>query len=283
MFFPPDPSPLQRAALLGFHAFCALVFLFLLAPIVVIVPLSFNSGPFLTYPLEGLSLRWYEDFFTSPQWLPALQNSFVVAVATTVLATPLGTLAALGLVRSNFMMKRLVVALLISPMIVPVIIIAIAVYFVFAPLRLTGSLAGLVLAHTVLAVPFVVIAVNATLQGFDATLWRAGASLGARPIFVFRRVVLPLIAPGVLSGALFAFVASFDELVTTIFLAGPQQRTLPLQMFDGVREQVSPTITAAATLLIALSVVLLGSVELLRRRARRLQANRMEPAGLNAH
>jgi putative spermidine/putrescine transport system permease protein len=274
MFLPPEPSPLQRAALFGFHAVCALVFLFLLAPIVVIIPLSFNSGPFLTYPLEGLSLRWYEDFFTSPRWLPALQNSFIVAIATTILATPLGTLAALGLARSNFPLKKVVVGLLISPMIVPVIIIAIAVYFVFSPLRLTGSLTGLVLAHTVLAVPFVVIAVHATLQGFDPTLWRAGASLGARPTLVFRRVVLPLIAPGVLSGALFAFVASFDELVTTIFLAGPQQRTLPLQMFDGVREQISPTITAAASLLIALSVLLLGSVELLRRRGRRLQAAR---------
>ena len=272
MFLPPEPSPRQRAALLGFRAFCAMVFLFLVAPIVVIVPLSFNSGPFLTYPLEGLSLRWYEDFFTSPRWLSAVQNSFVVAVATTILATPLGTLAALGLVSSNFALKKVVVALLISPMIVPVIIIAIAVYFVFSPLRLTGSLTGLVLAHLVLAVPFVVIAVHATLQGFDPTLWRAAASLGARPMLVFRRVVLPLIAPGVLSGALFAFVASFDELVTTIFLAGPQQRTLPLQMFDGVREQVSPTITAAASLLIALSVLLLGSVELLRRRGRRLQA-----------
>jgi putative spermidine/putrescine transport system permease protein len=274
MFLPPDPSPLQRAGRYGLYGVCGLVFLFLVAPIVAIVPLSFNGGAFLTYPLEGVSLRWYEDFFTSPRWLPALRNSLVVAGATTLLATPLGTLAALGLVRARFALKPLVVGLLISPMIVPVIIIAIAVYFLYAPLGLTGSLAGLVLAHTVLATPFVVIVVHATLQGFDSTLWRAGESLGARPLAVFRRVVLPLIAPGVVSGALFAFVTSFDELVTTIFLAGPAQRTLPLQMFDGVREQISPTITAAATLLIAVSVVLLGTVELLRHRFRRLQGGR---------
>jgi putative spermidine/putrescine transport system permease protein len=252
LFLPPHPTPIQQAGRAGLHLFCALVFLFLLAPILVIMPLSFNSGPFLIYPLEGLSLRWYEDFFTSPQWLPALRNSLVVAVATTLLATPLGTLAALGLVRANFRLKPLVLGIILSPMIVPVIIIAIAVYFAFAPLRLTGSLVGIVLAHTVLATPFVVIVVHATLQGFDSTLWRAGESLGARPPTVLRKVVLPLIAPGML----------------------PRQRTLPLQMFEGVREQISPTITAAATLLIVVSVVLLGSVELLRQRGRKLQGGR---------
>ena len=274
MFLPPEPSPMQRAGRLGLRGFAALVFIFLLAPIVVIVPLSFNSGTFLTYPLEGFSLRWYEDFFLSAAWLPALRNSVIVATATTAIATPLGTLAAFGLVRADFALKPLIVGLLISPMIVPVIIIAIAVYFAYSPLHLTGSILGLVLAHVVLAAPFVVVVVHAALQGFDATLWRAGTSLGARPVTVFRKVVLPLITPGVLSGALFAFVTSFDELVTTIFLAGPEQRTLPLKMFDGVREQISPTITAAATLLIAVSVVLLGVVELLRQRGRRLTALR---------
>jgi putative spermidine/putrescine transport system permease protein len=277
MFLPAHPSALQRLGRLGLYGFAGLVFFFLLAPIVVIIPLSFNSGSFLTYPLAGFSLRWYGDFFYSAGWLPALRNSVVVAVGTTAIATPLGTLAALGLVRANFSWKRLLVGLLISPMIVPVIIIAIAVYFIYSPLHLTGSLLGLVLAHVVLAAPFVVVAVHATLQGFDPTLWRAGSSLGARPIELFRRVVLPLIAPGVLSGALFAFITSFDELVTTLFLAGPEQRTLPLKMFDGVREQISPTITAAATLLIAVSVVLLGSVELLRRRGRRLAVRARSP------
>jgi putative spermidine/putrescine transport system permease protein len=274
MFLPPDPSPVQRAGAYALYLFCALIFLFLLAPIVVVVPLSFNSGAFLVYPLEGLSLRWYDDFFTSPRWLPALRNSLVVASATTAIATPLGTLAALGLVRADFRLKSVAMGLLVSPMVAPVIIIAIAVYFAYAPLGLTGSFTGLILSHTVLASPFVVIVVQATLQGFDSALWRAGASLGAGPMTVFRRVVLPLIAPGVISGALFAFITSFDELVTTIFLAEPAQRTLPLQMFDGVREHISPTITAAATLLIAVSVVLLATLELLRSRGRRLQRRR---------
>ena len=274
MFLPPYPSPLQQALRFGYYGFCALVFIFLVVPIVAVVPLSFNSGTFLTYPLEGFSLRWYDDFFTSPRWLPALRNSVVVGIATTAIATPLGTLAALGLVRAEFRLKPLVIGLLISPLIVPVIITAIGIYFVYSPLGLTSSRLGLVLAHAVLATPFVVVVVHATLQGFDPALWRAALSLGAPPGAVFRKIVLPLIAPGVIAGAIFAFTTSFDEIVTTIFIAGPEQRTLPLQMFDGVREQISPTITAAATLLIAVSVVMLGAIEALRRRSARIYARR---------
>ncbi|MBA2548123.1 MAG: ABC transporter permease [Burkholderiaceae bacterium] len=274
MFLPPYPSPLQQSLRFAYHGFCALVFLFLVLPIVAVVPLSFNSGAFLTYPLEGFSLRWYEDFFTSSRWLPALRNSIVVGLATTAIATPLGTLAALGLVRADFRLKPVIVGLLISPLIVPVIITAIGIYFVYSPLGLTSSRIGLVLAHTVLAAPFVVVVVHATLQGFDPALWRAALSLGAPPLAAFRKIVLPLIAPGVISGAIFAFTTSFDEIVTTIFLAGPEQRTLPLQMFDGVREQISPTITAAATLLITVSVVLLGVIEALRRRSARTYGRR---------
>jgi putative spermidine/putrescine transport system permease protein len=274
VFLPPYPSLLQQALRFGYYGFCALVFVFLVVPIVAVVPLSFNSGTFLTYPLEGFSLRWYDDFFTSPRWLPALRNSIVVGIATTAIATPLGTLAALGLVRAEFRLKPIVVGLLISPLIVPVIITAIGIYFIYAPLGLTSSRLGLVLAHSVLATPFVVVVVDATLQGFDPALWRAALSLGAPPVVMFRKIVLPLIAPGVISGAIFAFTTSFDEIVTTIFIAGPEQRTLPLQMFDGVREQISPTITAAATLLIAVSVVMLGAIEALRRRNARIYAQR---------
>jgi putative spermidine/putrescine transport system permease protein len=263
-------SPAERIWRVLFYGYCGLVFLFLLLPILAVMPLSFNAGAFLTYPLEGLSLRWYTDFFTSPRWVPALRNSVLIALATTAIATPLGTLAALGLVRADFALKPLLVGVLISPMIVPTIITAIGIYFLYAPLGLTGSYLGLILSHTVLAVPFVVVVVHATLQGFDTRLIRAGESLGARPLWVFCRVVLPLIAPGMISGAVFAFTTSFDELVTALFLAGPAQRTLPLQMFDGVREQISPTITAAATLLIVISVLLLATVELLRGRSRRL-------------
>jgi putative spermidine/putrescine transport system permease protein len=272
MFFPSHPSPLQRALRFGFYGFCVLVFTFLVVPIVAVVPLSFNSGTFLTYPLDGLSLRWYDDFFNSPRWLPALRNSIIVGIATMAIATPLGTLAAFGLVRAEFRLKPAVVGLLISPLIVPVIITAIGIYFVYSPLGLTSSRLGLVLAHTVLATPFVVVVVHATLQGFDPAVWRAALSLGAPPIVAFRKVVLPVIAPGVIAGAIFAFTTSFDEIVTTIFIAGPEQRTLPLQMFDGVREQISPTITAAATLLIAVSVVMLVAIEVLRRRNARIYA-----------
>jgi putative spermidine/putrescine transport system permease protein len=259
-------TPMGRISRGAFYAYCALVFLFLVVPILTVVPLSFSSDTFLTYPIPGLSLRWYEDFFTSPRWLPALMNSLLIAAATTLIATPLGTLAALGLVRVKFRLRPLFVSLLISPIIVPGIITAIGMYFVYAPLGLTNSYIGLILAHTVLAAPFVVIVVLAALEGFDPNVMRAGASLGAPPITVFFRIVLPSILPAVVAGAVFAFATSFDEIITAIFLAGPTQRTLPLQMFDGLRERISPTITAAATLLIIVSVLLLTTVELLRRR-----------------
>jgi putative spermidine/putrescine transport system permease protein len=266
----PYRSPLQRTWRYVLYAYCGLVFAFLISPILAVMPLSFNPSSFLTYPMSGFSLRWYEDFFTSPRWLPALKNSLFVASVTTAIATPLGTLAALGLVRAEFPLKPLVTGLLISPMIVPVIITGVGAYFLYAPLGLTDSYVGLILSHVVLATPFVVIVVHATLQGFDPNLWRAGASLGATPARVFLKVMLPLIAPGLLAGAVFAFTTSFDEIVTAIFLAGPERRTLPLQMFDGLREQISPTITAAATLLVAVSVLLLVTIELLRRRSRRV-------------
>jgi putative spermidine/putrescine transport system permease protein len=259
-------TPMGRMSRGAFYVYCAFVFLFLVVPILTVIPLSFSSDTFLTYPIPGFSLRWYEDFFTSPRWLPALMNSLLIAAATTLIATPLGTLAALGLVRVKFRLRPLFVSLLISPIIVPGIITAIGMYFVYAPLGLTNSYIGLILAHTVLAAPFVVIVVLAALEGFDPNVMRAGASLGAPPITVFFRIVLPSILPAGVAGAVFAFATSFDEIITAIFLAGPTQRTLPLQMFDGLRERISPTITAAATLLIIVSVLLLTTVELLRRR-----------------
>lgn len=248
-----------------------LVLLFLILPILVIVPLSFSSGTFLTFPLPGLSLRWYEAFWASEPWRNAVRNSFIVAIATTILATALGTLASLGLVRANFPGKTLLMALLISPMIVPLVIVAAGAYFFYAPLGLTGSLTGLVIAHTTLAAPFVIISVTSTLAGFNPNLSRAGASLGASPTRVFFQIILPLIGPGVVSGALFAFVTSFDEVVVALFMTGPQQRTLPRQMFDGIRENISPLITAVATLLILLSILLMTVMELLRRRSLRLR------------
>lgn len=270
MSLPYYRSRIDRVNRAGFYVYCAMVFLFLVGPILVVIPLSFNSGSFLTYPLAGLSFRWYVDFATSPNWVPSVLNSLLVSSAATAIATPLGVLAALGLILARSAFKPLALAILISPMIVPDIITAVAVYFLYAPLGLTSTYWGLILAYTVMGSPFVVIVVQAVLQGFDRNLIRAAASLGAPPTRVFFRVVLPLIAPGVITGAVFAFMKAFDEVVIAIFLAGPAQRTLPLQMFDGIREQISPTITAAATLLVVVAVFSLSTLELLRRRSRRL-------------
>ncbi len=262
----------QRLGWMGVVIVSGLVFFFLMAPVMAIIPLSFSSGGYLLYPLPGLSLRWYQEFLGSARWMMALRNSMVIGVSTTVLAMLLGTLAALGLSQWRSRLKPLVLAVLLSPMVVPVVITAVGLYFFFAPLGLTNSFAGLILAHTALAVPFVVVTVSATLQGFDQTLVRAAASLGATPLAAFRMVTLPLILPGIASGALFAFATSFDEVVVVLFMAGPDQRTLPREMFAGIRENISPAITAAAALLTLFSVALLAALEALRRRGERLRA-----------
>lgn len=268
------PSYLTTSEKIGYwtlRIFVGLVLLFLISPILAIMPLSFNSETFFSYPMPGFSLKWYHEFFTNPRWQNALRLSFVLAFATTILATTLGTVAALGLSRTNIPGRAAIMAVLISPMIVPVIISALGMFFFYARINLTGTLIGLILAHTALATPFVVITVTATLSGFDRTLMRAGASLGGSPQTVFFRVVMPLILPGMISGALFAFVTSFDEVIVIIFIAGPEQNTLPRQMFSGIRELISPTITAAASVLIVFSTLLLVTVELLRRRGERLR------------
>jgi putative spermidine/putrescine transport system permease protein len=271
MALPSYATPLQRIWHWMFLAICALIFLFLISPILVIMPLSFSSEPWFTYPLPGLSTRWYDDFFTSERWQTAMFNSIFIALSATALATTLGTLAALGLSRANFPMRPLVMGVIISPMVVPIVITAVGMYFFYADIGLANTYLGIILAHTALATPFVVITVTATLTGFDHSLTRAASGLGAGPVTVFRRVTLPLILPGLISGALFAFVTSFDEVVVVLFVASPEQRTLPRQMFSGIREQISPTITAVATLLIIFSVCLLTTVELLRRRSERLR------------
>lgn len=260
-----------RAWRLAFTVFSIGLLVFLMLPILVMVPLSFNEGSFLSYPLSGFSLRWYGEFFNSPDWVAAVRNSFIVAPAATVIATALGTLAAVGLSKGEFRGKALVMAVLISPMVAPVVIVAIGLYFFFSQLGLVNSYLGLILAHAALGVPFVVVTVNATLQGYDHNLSRAAASLGASPLLSFRKVMLPLIAPGVAAGALFAFATSFDEVVVTLFLASPSQRTLPMQMFGGIRENLDPTIAAAATLMIGAALLLLLVMEGLRGRSERLR------------
>jgi putative spermidine/putrescine transport system permease protein len=260
----------QRLWHVAFRIICVLVFVFLVAPIIVIIPISVSSSSLLNYPLPGLSLKWFEVIFTPYPWMLSLENSVIIASATTVLATILGTLAAYGLTSVEFRLKPLLMALLISPMMVPLVITALAAYFLFARMGLAGTFTGMILAHTVLAVPFVVITVTATLQGFDRNMVRAAQSLGAKPLTAFFGVTLPLIMPGVISGAIFAFVTSFDEIVVALFIASPAQFTLPRHLFSGLRDNLDPSIVAIATLLIVVSICLMAVVEFLRWRTERL-------------
>ncbi|MCX7815729.1 MAG: ABC transporter permease [Tepidimonas ignava] len=242
------------------------VLLYLVLPIVAIVPLSLSDSTFLAYPIEGWSLRWYRELWTAPEWTRAARNSFIVAPAATLIATVLGTLAAMGLARSRFPGKELINSLIVMPMVVPVIVVGVGSYLYFARLGLNDSYLGLILVHAALGAPFVVTTVTATLQNFNTNLVRASLSLGAGPLQTFWRVTLPVIAPGVISGALFAFATSFDEVVVTLFLAGPEQVTLPRQMFTGIRENISPTIAAAATVLTLFTTALMLTLEWLRGR-----------------
>ena len=248
-----------------------LVLAFMMVPILAIVPLSFNDGQFLVYPLRGVSLRWYDTFFTDGRWLAALRNSMVIGFAATLVATPLGVLAAFGLALADFPGRRIANAIILTPIIVPIVIYAVGLYFVFSPLRLTATFTGLILAHAVLGAPFVVVTVGASLANFDWNLLRAAASLGAGPLTAARRVLLPQIAPGVLFGALLAFATSLEEVVVVLIVGGPAQRTLPREMFVQLREHISPTLAAAAALLMLISAVLLLAVELLRRRNERMR------------
>ena len=247
----------------------ALVLLFLALPILLIVVVSFSSASYLTFPPPAFGLRWYRAYFTSSDWLAATWLSLTIGAAVVVLATTLGTLAALGLTRLPHAARAAVAALVLSPMIVPTIVVAIGVYYAFARYGLIGTPIGLVLAHTCLAVPFVVTSVGASLAGFDRRLEQAARSLGATPWGAFRQVTLPLIRSGVLIGALFAFITSFDELIVALFLSGSGAITLPRRMWDDLRFAIDPTIAAVSTLIILLTAVLLGGAHLLRVRTGR--------------
>ncbi len=275
---PPYASTGQRTWYYTFRVICALIFFFLIFPILVIIPLSFNAQNFFTFTPEmltldpaGYSLKHYQDFFTNSDWQAAMRNSISIAPAATLLATTFGTVAAIGLSQSHMPFRSVVMAMLISPMIVPLIISAAGMYFFYSRIGLQGTYIGVVMAHAALGTPFVIITVTATLVGFDQSLVRAAANLGANPVTTFFRVQMPLILPGVISGALFAFITSFDEVVVVLFLGSASQKTLPWQMFTGLREQISPTILAVATLLVAISILLLTTLELLRRRSERLR------------
>jgi len=265
--FPPYTSRIEKLWHYTQQYYCILILVFLLLPILVIMPLSFSESSLLLYPIHTFSFKWYHALFHSDAWIRATKNSFIVAPSATVIATILGTLAAAGLHRTDFPGKSLLLAVLISPMIVPLVVVGVGIYLFFAPYGLTSTYIGLILAHAALGAPFVLTTVTATLQGFDENLARASYSLGAGPVRTFFGITLPIIAPGVVSGALFAFATSFDEIVVTLFLAGPEQVTLPRQMFTGIRENISPIIAAVATILIVFSVLLLLTLEWLRGRA----------------
>lgn len=248
-----------------------LVLIFLIAPILAIMPLSISDSEFMTYPLRGLSTRWYEAVFASDKWRLAVVNSFLIGLPAAFIATVLGTLAAIGLAMADFRGKVIISTLLLSPLVVPIVIVAVGLYFFFAPFGLTQTYTGLIIAHAALGAPFPVVTVSAALASFDRNLARAAASLGAPPLMVFRRVMLPLVAPGVAAGALFAFAISFDEVVTVLLLGAPHQRTIPREMFSGMRDSFNPSIAAVAVMLTLTAVLLLLMVELLRARAERIR------------
>ena len=272
-----------------FKFICGAILFFLIAPIITIIPLSFNSQDFFTFTPEmlaldpaGFSLKHYQDFFTNQDWLRPMKNSLIIAPFATIISVTLGTLAAIGLSQSHVPFRRAIMAILISPMIVPLIISATGMFFFYSQMGLwmedtfgiSKSLSGyikVILAHAALGIPFVIITVTATLVGFDNSLTRAAANMGATPTVTFFRVQMPLILPGVISGALFAFITSFDEVVVVLFVGAAAQKTLPWQMFTGLREQISPTILAVATILVCVSIMLLATLELLRRRSERLR------------
>ena len=259
---------------------CTCVFIYLIAPLFVIFPLSFSADEFLVFSdgmkrldPDAFSTRWYKDMVwgTKNPWGLAAKNSLIVAFFATIGSVLIGTLAAVGLSSRHMPYKGIIMAILISPMIVPLIISGVAIFFFMAKVGLAATHTGIIIAHIILGTPFVVITVTATLSGFDHSVTRAAASLGSTPINTFMKITLPLILPGVISGGLFAFVTSFDEVVVVLFLAGLENTTIPIQMWIGLREQLSPTILAVATCLIIMSTLILVTAELLRRRSERLR------------
>ena len=293
MALPSYATPVQRTYYYAYLFFCCIVFFFLIAPLVAIIPISFSRSPFMLFT-EGMlawppepeawSLRWYKNMVgmcdadvvssTVPcgnKWMRGTVNSLFIGTISTLIATSLGTMAALGLSRPNMPFKGIIMSILISPMIVPLIITAAGMFFFYARVNLVYTFTGIILAHVALATPFVVITVTATLVGFDTNMVKASQSLGARPTRTFFKIIMPLILPGVISGALFAFITSFDEVVVVMFMASLDQLTIPKQMWAGIRQEISPVILCMATCLVVVSILLLTTVELLRRRSEKLR------------
>jgi putative spermidine/putrescine transport system permease protein len=298
MALPVYADPLERLWYYSYRVICGLIFFFLIAPIIIIMPLSFNAEPYFTFTTkmltlnpEGFSMRWYDNLLTfgmvapdalrdgswwsdvwaNAKWVQAAKNSIIIGFFSTIVATVLGTIAAMGLSRPEMPYRKVIMALLISPMIVPIIITATGLFFFYSDIGLSGTYFGVIMAHATLGIPFVIITVTATMMSFDKSLIRAAQNMGAGPVTTFFKVQLPLITPGVVSGGLFAFVTSFDEVVVVLFIGSHEQQTIPRQMWNGIREQISPSILAVATILVIFSICLLTVVELLRRRSERLR------------
>jgi ABC-type spermidine/putrescine transport system permease subunit II len=242
-----------------------LIFTYLLLPLFIVIPISFSSSSYLKFPPDGLSLRWYMNYITSETWVTATWTSLRVAIFTSVLATLLGIPTSFALVRYRFPGKTLLYGLIVSPLVIPIIITAISIYFWYAKLKLIGSLTGLVMSHTLVALPVVVIVVTASLKGFDINLENAALNLGANPLRTFIEITVPIISPAIISGALFAFIISFDELILTMFICG-NTVTLPKKMWDSVRYEIDPTLASVSTILILVSVCLLFAIEFFRKR-----------------
>jgi len=243
---------------------------FLLLPIVAILPLAFTSSVFLTYPIEEYSVRWFVQLATAEAWRLSIVNSLIIGLGATLLATVLGTLAALGMRSKALPLANLLRTAFLLPMVVPAVVLGVGMQMLFVKLGLASTYPGVIVAHAALCVPFGIVSVSASLQGIDPAIEKAASSLGAPPATVFRRVTLPLALPGIVSGAVFAFATSLDEVVITLFVAGPNQRTLARQMFSSIRENISPTVVAAALLLIVGTLCLVGLAALLRWRQERI-------------
>jgi len=247
-------------------AVCVLVAIYMFAPMLVVVVISFSSAAFLHFPPPGLSLQWYRRLFATPEWTSSLLTSIEIMLPTGLLSTALGTAAAVGLARARFPGAALIGGLLMAPMVVPVIIIAAAVFTFFQAWGLYGTLGGLILAHTLLTIPYVMANVRSAMETVDRQLEQAALTLGATPWRGFWRITFPLILPGVLSGLLFAMVVSFDELIVSLFISTPEVRPVTVQMWSDVRGAVDPTISAIATVLFAFSFILLLLDSVFRRR-----------------
>lgn len=243
-----------------FIGYCILVILFLIFPIFIILPISFSSARYLTFPPPGFSLQWYINFFNRPDWMRAIWLSIKIATLVMFIATPLGTMAALGIERGKFIGRNILYGFFISPLIIPLISIALASYFLLAKLKLIGTQIGLALVHSVIALPIVIIIVLNTLKNFDTDLEKAAMVMGANRLRTFFKVTFPLIRTGILSAAFFSFLISFDELIIALFVGGTKVVTLPRRMWQGIRMEIDPTIAAVATILVCLSLLILGSI-----------------------